>query len=155
MNNNKMSDNTQNPATIHPFGDEITLDSLLIDFQKSKAWEDKYRLLIQLSRKLPALPDELKTTEKEIKGCENRVWLGVELKANDKYHVYGDSDGRIVKGLLTIILTAVENKTAQEIADIDMLAIFDQLGLANQISQSRTDGVNAIIARLKSLTSQS
>ena len=143
-----------NITTQHPFGNEITLDILLNDFQKSKAWEDKYRQLIQLSRKLPALPDELKTTEKEIKGCENRVWLGVELNNDGKYHVYGDSDGRIVKGLLTIILAAVENKTAQEIADIDMLAIFDQLGLANQISQSRTDGVNAIIARLKSLTSQ-
>ncbi|CRL64006.1 MULTISPECIES: cysteine desulfurase sulfur acceptor subunit CsdE [Proteus] len=144
-----------NITTQHPFGNEITLDVLLNDFQKSKAWEDKYRQLIQLSRKLPTLPDALKTTEKEIKGCENRVWLGVELNNDGKYHVYGDSDGRIVKGLLTIILTVVENKTAQEIADIDILAIFDQLGLANQISQSRTDGVNAIIARLKSLTSQS
>lgn len=143
-----------NITTQHPFGNEITLDILLNDFQKSKAWEDKYRQLIQLSRKLPALPDELKTTEKEIKGCENRVWLGVELNNDGKYHVYGDSDGRIVKGLLTIILASVENKTAQEIADIDMLAIFEQLGLANQISRSRTDGVNAIVARLKSLTSQ-
>ncbi|MEQ5225698.1 cysteine desulfurase sulfur acceptor subunit CsdE [Proteus cibi] len=143
-----------NITTQHPFGNEITLDILLNDFQKSKAWEEKYRQLIQLSRKLPALPNELKTSEQEIKGCENKVWLGVELNSDGKYHVYGDSDGRIVKGLLTIILTAVENKTAQEIADIDMLAIFEQLGLANQISQSRTDGVNAIIARLKSLTSQ-
>lgn len=143
-----------NITTQHPFGNEITLDILLNDFQKSKAWEEKYRQLIQLSRKLPALPNELKTSEKEIKGCENKVWLGVELNSDGKYHVYGDSDGRIVKGLLTIILTAVENKTAQEIADIDMLAIFEQLGLANQISQSRTDGVNAIIVRLKSLTSQ-
>lgn len=142
-----MSNNTQ-----HPFGHDITLDGLFQDFQKSKSWEDKYRQLIQLSRKLPALPDELKTTENEIKGCENRVWLGVELNNDGKYHIYGDSDGRIVKGLLAVILTTVENRTAQEIANIDILAIFEQLGLANQISQSRTDGVNAIIARLTSLT---
>lgn len=142
-----MSNNTQ-----HPFGHDITLDGLFQDFRKSKSWEDKYRQLIQLSRKLPALPDELKTTENEIKGCENRVWLGVELNNDGKYHIYGDSDGRIVKGLLAVILTTVENKTAQEIANIDILAIFEQLGLANQISQSRTDGVNAIIARLTSLT---
>ncbi len=145
-----MSNNTQ-----HPFGHDITLDGLFQDFQKSKSWEDKYRQLIQLSRKLPALPDELKTTENEIKGCENRVWLGVELNNDGKYHTYGDSDGRIVKGLLAVILTTVENKTAQEIANIDILAIFEQLGLANQISQSRTDGVNAIIARLTSLTQTS
>ena len=145
-----MNNNTQ-----HPFGHDITLDGLFQDFQKSKSWEDKYRQLIQLSRKLPALPDELKTTENEIKGCENRVWLGVELNNDGKYHIYGDSDGRIVKGLLAVILTTVENKTAQEIANIDILAIFEQLGLANQISQSRTDGVNAIIARLKSLTQTS
>ncbi|MBS3827495.1 cysteine desulfurase sulfur acceptor subunit CsdE [Proteus mirabilis] len=145
-----MSNNTQ-----HPFGHDITLDGLFQDFQKSKSWEDKYRQLIQLSRKLPALPDELKTTENEIKGCENRVWLGVELNNDGKYHIYGDSDGRIVKGLLAVILTTVENKTAQEIANIDILAIFEQLGLVNQISQSRTDGVNAIIAQLKSLTQTS
>ncbi len=145
-----MSNNTQ-----HPFGHDITLDGLFQDFQKSKSWEDKYRQLFQLSRKLPALPDELKTTENEIKGCENRVWLGVELNNDGKYHIYGDSDGRIVKGLLAVILTTVENKTAQEIANIDILAIFEQLGLANQISQSRTDGVNAIIARLTSLTQTS
>ena len=145
-----MSNNTQ-----HPFGHDITLDGLFQDFQKSKSWEDKYRQLIQLSRKLPALPDELKTTENEIKGCENRVWLCVELNNDGKYHIYGDSDGRIVKGLLAVILTTVENKTAQEIANIDILAIFEQLGLANQISQSRTDGVNAIIARLTSLTQTS
>ncbi|MBI6469491.1 cysteine desulfurase sulfur acceptor subunit CsdE [Proteus mirabilis] len=145
-----MSNNTQ-----HPFGHDITLDGLFQDSQKSKSWEDKYRQLIQLSRKLPALPDELKTTENEIKGCENRVWLGVELNNDGKYHIYGDSDGRIVKGLLAVILTTVENKTAQEIANIDILAIFEQLGLANQISQSRTDGVNAIIARLTSLTQTS
>ena len=145
-----MSNNTQ-----LPFGHDITLDGLFQDFQKSKSWEDKYRQLIQLSRKLPALPDELKTTENEIKGCENRVWLGVELNNDGKYHIYGDSDGRIVKGLLAVILTTVENKTAQEIANIDILAIFEQLGLANQISQSRTDGVNAIIARLTSLTQTS
>ncbi|EPH2040661.1 cysteine desulfurase sulfur acceptor subunit CsdE [Proteus mirabilis] len=145
-----MSNNTQ-----HPFGHDITLDGLFQDFQKSKSWEDKYRQLIQLSRKLPALPDELKTTENEIKGCENRVWLGVELNNDGKYHIYGDSDGRIVKGLLAVILTTVENKTAQEIANIDILAIFEQLGLANQISQSRTDGVNAIIARLTLLTQTS
>ncbi|EMP2040543.1 cysteine desulfurase sulfur acceptor subunit CsdE [Proteus mirabilis] len=145
-----MSNNTQ-----HPFSHDITLDGLFQDFQKSKSWEDKYRQLIQLSRKLPALPDELKTTENEIKGCENRVWLGVELNNDGKYHIYGDSDGRIVKGLLAVILTTVENKTAQEIANIDILAIFEQLGLANQISQSRTDGVNAIIARLTSLTQTS
>ncbi|EMI8339448.1 TPA: cysteine desulfurase sulfur acceptor subunit CsdE [Proteus mirabilis] len=145
-----MSNNTQ-----HPFGHDITLDGLFQDFQKSKSWEDKYRQLIQLSRKLPALPNELKTTENEIKGCENRVWLGVELNNDGKYHIYGDSDGRIVKGLLAVILTTVGNKTAQEIANIDILAIFEQLGLANQISQSRTDGVNAIIARLTSLTQTS
>ncbi|HEI7949158.1 TPA: cysteine desulfurase sulfur acceptor subunit CsdE [Proteus mirabilis] len=145
-----MSNNTQ-----HPFGHDITLDGLFQDFQKSKSWEDKYRQLIQLSRKLPALPDELKTTENKIKGCENRVWLGVELNNDGKYHIYGDSDGRIVKGLLAVILTTVENKTAQEIANIDILAIFEQLGLTNQISQSRTDGVNAIIARLTSLTQTS
>lgn len=150
--NKIMSDNKPNITTAHPFGADITLDTLFHDFQKSKAWEDKYRQLILLSRKLPALSDEIKTTENEINGCENRVWIGVELKDNGKYHVYGDSDGRIVKGLLAVILTSVENKTAEEIAKMNIFDIFEQLGLAHQISQSRTDGVHAIISRLTQLT---
>lgn len=149
-----MSEHTQRRPTYHPFGREITLDLLLNDFQKSRAWEDKYRQLIQLARKLPPLTDELKTPEREIKGCENRVWLGAELILDGKYHFYGDSDGRIVKGLLAIILTVIENKTAKEIADTNISAVFEQLGLTHQISQSRTDGINAIITRLQTIITE-
>ena len=74
------------------------------------AMEDKYRQLIMLGKQLPALPDELKAQAKEIAGCENRVWLGYTVAENGKMHFFGDSEGRIVRGLLAVLLTAVEGK---------------------------------------------
>lgn len=74
--------------------------------------EDKYRQLILLGKQLPALSDELKLQAKEIAGCENRVWLGFSV-SGEKLHFFGDSEGRIVRGLLAVLLTAIEGKAPQ------------------------------------------
>lgn len=94
----------------HPFGDLITVESLQEKFSHFHQWEDRYRQLIQLSRQLPALPEALKTAETELSGCENRVWLSSQLRHDGTLHFYGDSEGRIVRGLLAVLLTAVEEK---------------------------------------------
>ena len=128
----------------HPFGTSITADSLRATFAPLQQWEDKYRQLILLGKQLPALPADLKREEIEIAGCENRVWLGHERDANGKMHFYGDSEGRIVRGLLAVLLTAVEGKTAQQLLSEDPLALFDDLGLRNQLSASRSSGLAAL-----------
>ncbi len=71
------------------------------------------------------MPDELKAQAKEIAGCENRVWLGYTVAENGKMHFFGDSEGRIVRGLLAVLLTAVEGKTAAELQAQSPLALFD------------------------------
>ena len=76
-----------------------------------------------LGKQLPALPDELKAQAKEIAGCENRVWLGYTVAENGKMHFFGDSEGRIVRGLLAVLLTAVEGKTAAELTREEKSAI--------------------------------
>ena len=106
--------------------------------------EDKYRQLIMLGKQLPALPDELKAQAKEIAGCENRVWLGYTVAENGKMHFFGDSEGRIVRGLLAVLLTAVEGKTAAELQAQSPLALFDELGLRAQLSASRRQVLNAL-----------
>ncbi|MBD6302248.1 cysteine desulfurase sulfur acceptor subunit CsdE, partial [Salmonella enterica subsp. enterica serovar Enteritidis] len=107
-------------------------------------WEDKYRQLILLGKQLPALPDECKAQAKEIAGCENRVWLGFTQSDNGTMHFFGDSEGRIARGLLAVLLTAVEGKNAAELQARSPLALFDELGLRAQLSASRSQGLNAL-----------
>ncbi|EGT5185781.1 cysteine desulfurase sulfur acceptor subunit CsdE [Cronobacter sakazakii] len=128
----------------HPFGASITPDTLRKTFGPLTQWEDKYRQLILLGKQLPALPEELKQEAQEIPGCENRVWLGYEKRPDGGLHFYGDSEGRIVRGLLAVLLTAVEGKTPQELQEHSPLALFDELGLRAQLSASRGQGLAAL-----------
>ncbi|EOV9642937.1 cysteine desulfurase sulfur acceptor subunit CsdE [Cronobacter sakazakii] len=128
----------------HPFGASITSDALRETFGPLTQWEDKYRQLILLGKQLPALPEELKQEAQEIPGCENRVWLGYEKRPDGGLHFYGDSEGRIVRGLLAVLLTAVEGKTPQELQEHSPLALFDELGLRAQLSASRGQGLAAL-----------
>ncbi|MEE7531183.1 cysteine desulfurase sulfur acceptor subunit CsdE [Klebsiella huaxiensis] len=131
-------------TTSHPFGTRITEEALRQTFTPLSQWEDKYRQLILLGKQLPALPDDLKAQAKEIAGCENRVWLGYYVDDDNKLHFYGDSEGRIVRGMLAVLLTAIEGKNAGELLASDPLALFDELGLRGQLSASRSQGLNAL-----------
>lgn len=127
----------------HPFGSVITEETLRQTFLPLTQWEDKYRQLIMLGKQLPALSDDLKAQAREIPGCENRVWLGF-TQSGEKLHFYGDSEGRIVRGLLAVLLTAVEGKSAAQLLGGDPLALFAELGLRDQLSASRSQGLAAI-----------
>ncbi len=128
----------------HPFGHSITASTLIETFSHFHLWEERYRQLVQLAKALPPLDPALKTADIELSGCENRVWLGYEQLDNGGIHFYGDSEGRIVKGLLAVLLTAVEGKTPQEILSQDPLALFDTLQLREQLSSSRASGLAAL-----------
>ena len=130
-------------TTSHPFAIGITAETLRQTFIPLSQWEDKYRQLILLGKRLPALSDELKEQATEIAGCENRVWLGYSVR-DGRLHFFGDSEGRIVRGLLAVLLTAVEGKSAAELQARDPLALFDELGLRAQLSASRGQGLAAL-----------
>ena len=98
---------------------------------------------ILLGKQLPTLSDDLKAQAKEIAGCENRVWLGFSV-SGEKLHFFGDSEGRIVRGLLAVLLTAVEGKSAAELLAHSPLMFFDELGLRAQLSASRGQGLIAL-----------
>lgn len=138
----------------HPFGHDITAQSLTETFSGLRHWEDRYRQLILLAKKVPVLDPSLKTTEIELSGCENRVWLGGERSEEGTMHFYGDSEGRIVKGLLAVILTSVEGKTPAAILQSDPLALFDTLGLREQLSTSRASGLSALAEGVLALARQ-
>ncbi|MFK3706866.1 cysteine desulfurase sulfur acceptor subunit CsdE [Klebsiella sp. NPDC088457] len=127
----------------HPFGTAVTDANLRQTFAPLQQWEDKYRQLILLGKRLPALTDEQKAQAQEIAGCENRVWLGSTV-VEGKMHFFGDSEGRIVRGLLAVLLTAVEGKSPAELLKEDPLTLFDELGLRSQLSSSRSQGLAAL-----------
>lgn len=135
----------------HPFGREMTVEELVRRFAGCRQWEDRLRQIVSLAKALPDLPAELKNDATALTGCENRVWLGHRLMDNGHLHFYAASDGRIVKGLLAIILTMVEDKTPAQLAGGDPLAIFDALGLRAELSVSRASGLAAIAARIKAI----
>lgn len=131
--------------SLHPFGSDIDTPQLIALFSDKSSWEERYRQLILLSKQLPPLPETLKQQQLELKGCENRVWLGHERNEDGTLHFYGDSEGRIVKGILAILLTQIEGKTPQQILDIPLMQLFDQLGLLQQLSASRSQGLDSLV----------
>ncbi|EPL9571686.1 cysteine desulfurase sulfur acceptor subunit CsdE [Providencia rettgeri] len=138
----------------HPFGTEIGIQEIVEQFSAHKAWEDKYRLLIQLARQLPALTDDEKQQTQEVKGCENRVWIGALINDDETFHFYGDSEGRVVKGLFAILLAAIEQKTAKEITELDFNELLEQTGLPNQLSESRQNGIQSLITAIQNIANE-
>lgn len=138
----------------HPFGHSITEETLRQTFLPLKQWEDKYRQLILLGKQLPSLSDELKAQAREIAGCENRVWLGCTSAENGALHFFGDSEGRIVRGMLAVLLTAIEGKLPQVLLAGDPLALFDELGLRAELSASRNQGLAALAAAVQDAARQ-
>ncbi|GAB7216729.1 cysteine desulfurase sulfur acceptor subunit CsdE [Dickeya oryzae] len=140
-------------STHHPFGTDIDEAALIARFSACRSWEERYRQLILLSKTLPSLPEAYRQEQIELSGCENRVWLGYQRQTDGTLHFYGDSDGRIVRGLLAIILTAVEGKKAHTLRQNDPLALFDTLGLRTELSASRAGGLAALANRIQEIAS--
>ncbi len=135
----------------HPFGYEITSATLTKTFSSLKTWEDRYRQLIILSKRLPILPASLKTTEMALIDCNNRVWFGHQQLLDGTLHFYGDSESRVVRGLLAIFLTAVERKTPQQLALLSPLKLFDDLNLSYRIRAIRTSRLEALTSAVHAI----
>ncbi|MFQ0991045.1 cysteine desulfurase sulfur acceptor subunit CsdE [Gilliamella apicola] len=120
-------------------------------FLQQHNWQDRYRQLIILAKQLPIMPEDLKTDENQVNGCENRVWLTYQKQNNNTFIFQGDSEGRIVKGLLAILIIIANHKTAEEIAAIDFQSLLSQLKIIDELSQSRLHGLTKLIERIQSV----
>ncbi|MBE9609693.1 SufE family protein [Chitinilyticum piscinae] len=131
------------PFPAHPFGQQIDQHNIEQRLAQANGWEAKNRLLVQLARELPDWPAELRTQERLVSGCESRVWLHIR-EDRGHFQISADSDSRIVKGLLTLVLTAYHDKTTGEIASFDLERWIEKLGLLRFLSASRGNGLRAI-----------
>ncbi len=134
-----------------PFGQDITADDIVTTMQNFKGWEDRYRQVIQWGKKLPQMPDDLKSDQVTVSGCESQVWL-VSKKVEGKWHFCADSDARIVRGLIALVMAAYDGKSSEEIQAFNVDAYFDQLGLIAHLSPSRGNGLKAIVEQIKQLS---
>ncbi|MBA5764230.1 cysteine desulfurase sulfur acceptor subunit CsdE [Vibrio sp. 404] len=137
------------PAT--PFGNEITAEQIVETMQTMRGWEDRYRQVIQWGKKLPVMPEEFKSEQVTVSGCESQVWL-VSEQVGDTWYFCADSDARIVRGLIALVLAAYNGKTSNDIQAFDIESYFEKLGLIAHLSPSRGNGLKAIVQQIKQVT---
>lgn len=132
-----------------PFGHTLTDTDIRALFAAAHGWEARYKELITLARQLPPLHEADKTAANAIHGCDSQAWLVSEQDADGRWQFHCDSDARIVKGLMAVVLAALNHKTAAEIHAFDMDAYFAELQLLAHLSPSRGNGLRAVVAAIK------
>ena len=126
----------------------MRVDELIDNFAFLDGWEEKYQYVIDLGHKLEPLDDAFKTDEWKVQGCQSQVWLVPEVK-NGKLYFRGDSDAILVKGIIAIILMIYNNKSTEEIKNIDVAEIFAKLGLEENLTPSRRNGMMSMVEKIK------
>ncbi len=128
-----------------------TFDDVEAEFEALDDWDDRYRLLIDLGRALPPMPDALKTEATKVRGCASQVWLHSASGSDTRLHFAADSDAAIVKGLVALVLMLADNRPASDIDTGEIRARLDGLGLARHLSSNRTQGLASMVARIGAL----
>ena len=123
------------------------LSDILEEYQLVDA-EDRYRLLIDLGRQLEAMPDALKTDATRVRGCSASVWV-YPGASEGRLHFLADSNAAITKGIVALILAAVQDKPAAQIASLDVAECLAPFELSKHLSANRTQGVPNMIALVK------
>ena len=121
--------------------------SLIDDFSMYDDWLDKYEYLIELGKSLKSYPEESKTEDKLIEGCQSRVWLDWKME-DGKIYFIADSDAIITKGIISLLVGVYSGRTPKEIA-ADDFSFIEQLGLKENLSPTRSNGLVSMIATIK------
>jgi len=119
-------------------------------FQAAAGWEQRARLLMQWGDRLPALSDVDKVDANRVHGCESQMWLVGSLQ-DGHWQFAASSDARLIRGLVALLLTRVNGLSAVELQQVDLPEWFNQLGLSRQLSPSRSNGLNAVLQRMREL----
>ncbi len=125
-------------------------EELVETFEMLGDWEERYRYLIDLGRKLPPMPEADHIEANKVRGCMSQVWMTSKLD-NGRLQLQGDSDAHIVKGLIALLFKLTNGRTPKEIADTDIGAIFTRLGLDQHITMNRRNGFYSMVERIKAM----
>ena len=132
----------------------MAIDRLITAFEMMPSWQERYRLIIDMGRKLPQLPEEHYADENLLDGCMSKVWLTAHLDTEQDPPVMrfqADSDSQIVKGLIAIVFEVFNNRPPEEILTTDIESVFQQLELEQHISSGRRNGLSSMVRRVREL----
>ncbi len=126
-----------------------TLEDILEEYEFLEG-DERYRLLIELGRELEPMPDALKTDATLVRGCSAAVWVyPTDTAASGSLHFLADSNAAITKGIVALVIAAVQDRPASEVAAMDVTGALEPFDLKNQLSSNRTQGVPNMIALVK------
>jgi cysteine desulfuration protein SufE len=128
-------------------------DEIAETFDFLDEWEDRYRHLIELGKALPPMPEALKTPATKVDGCASQVWIQPRIEGG-RFDFWGDSDALIVRGLIAVLHALYAGRSPAEVAGIDAPAALARLGLAEHLSAQRSNGVRAMVARIRALAAE-
>lgn len=117
------------------------------DFSYLEDWDSKYEYLIELGKSLPLIPQELKTEENKVSGCQSQVWVKPEMKDGLLYFK-ADSDAIITKGLISLLIKVLSGQKPEDIISAD-LSFLDRIGMKEHLSPTRANGLMNMVKRLK------
>jgi len=128
----------------------MSTQELIDDFAYLDDWEDRYKYVIELGKKLAPLSAEERDDATKVQGCVSQVWLVCDQSPDTPALVFrGDSDALIVRGLIAILLIIYSNKTPNEIMAVDAREVFEKLGLNEHLSPQRSNGLHAMVTRVR------
>ena len=129
------------------------IEEIVENFGLLDEWDDRYRYVIELGRALTPLPDEAHVDANKVQGCASQVWLLTDVKPNGAsgpiLTFQGHSDAHIVRGLIAILFALYSGKSARDILTIDSLALFDRIGLRENLTPQRSNGLRSMVERIR------
>lgn len=127
---------------------KLTPEALIAQFGELSDWQSRYRYMVMLGDQLPPYPEQEKNAANLVHGCESSIWLLHTVKA-DRHFFLMTSEARIIRGLLTVILVAIQGQTASFIMDFDLPGYLQVLGLARHLSVSRSSGLQKVFQTIQ------
>jgi cysteine desulfuration protein SufE len=132
----------------------MNIDEIIENFSGLDEWDDRYRYVIELGRGLAPLPQADRTEANKVLGCASQVWLATKVQPNGAggpiLRFLADSDAHIVRGLIVILFALYSGKSARDILAVDALSLFDRMGLRENLTPQRSNGLRSMVERIRS-----
>jgi cysteine desulfuration protein SufE len=129
-----------------------SIDEIVSNFEVLDDWEERYRYLIELGRMMEPLPEAARIDANKVRGCASQVWLESRMSPASGapvFHMRGDSDAHIVRGLVAMLTALYSGKTAPEVLSTDAVKLFQELGLAEHLTPQRSNGLRSMVERIR------
>lgn len=130
-----------------------SIDEIIENFELIEDWDERYRYLIELGRMMEPLPDEAHSDANKVRGCASQVWLETRTEPSENGPVFrmrGESDAHIVRGLIALLIALYSGRSPRDVLSADATKIFRDLGLSEHLTPQRSNGVRAMVDRIRS-----